>query len=137
MQIYFAGSIRGGRDDQALYQEIIAKLGVYGQVLTEHVGNKDLSAKGEMVSEEYIFTRDVEWLKAAEVVVAEVTSPSLGVGYELGKAEEWGKRVLCLYRPSEGKKLSAMILGNKIFAHASYQTVAELDSIFKNFFNSL
>jgi len=35
-------------------------------------------------------------------VVAEVTIPSLGVGYEIGRAVALGKRVLCLYRARDG-----------------------------------
>ena len=31
-------------------------------------------------------------------LVAEVTQPSLGVGYELGRAVAMGKKILCLYR---------------------------------------
>ena len=38
------------------------------------------------------------------VIVAEVTQPSLGVGYELGRAVAMGKRILCLYRPQENKR---------------------------------
>ena len=40
------------------------------------------------------------------VIVAEVTQPSLGVGYELGRAVAMGKRILCLYRPQENKRKS-------------------------------
>ena len=47
MKIYFAGAIRGGREDAQLYKDIIAYLTEKGQVLTEHVGNMDLSWKGE------------------------------------------------------------------------------------------
>ena len=36
-------------------------------------------------------------------MVAEVTQPSLGVGYEIGRAVAMGKKVLCLYRPSPDK----------------------------------
>lgn len=36
-EIYFAASIRGGRDDVALYSELIKHLGKYGKVLTEHL----------------------------------------------------------------------------------------------------
>ena len=40
-------------------------------------------------------------------IVAEVTQPSLGVGYELGRAVAMGKRILCIYRPQPDKsKLS-------------------------------
>ena len=37
--IYFCGSIRGGRQDQALYAKIIDTLKTYGTVFTEHVGD--------------------------------------------------------------------------------------------------
>lgn len=37
------------------------------------------------------------------VVVAEVTQPSLGVGYELGWAVALGKQILCLFRPQSGR----------------------------------
>jgi hypothetical protein len=40
----------------------------------------------------------MSWLKEADVIVAEVSTPSLGVGYEIGKAEDMGKRILCLYK---------------------------------------
>lgn len=38
------------------------------------------------------------------VVVAEVTQPSLGVGYELGRAVTMGKKIFCLFRPSSGRR---------------------------------
>lgn len=37
-------------------------------------------------------------------LVSEVTVPSLGVGYEIGRAVAMKKPVLCLYRPQEGKR---------------------------------
>jgi hypothetical protein len=111
-KIYFAGSIRGGRNDSGLYQNIISHLNKYGEVLTEHVGLADITSFGEAgMSDEQIFLRDMEWLKASEVVVAEVTTPSLGVGFEIAKAIDLNKKVLCIYRTQEGKKLSAMISG--------------------------
>ena len=43
------------------------------------------------------------------VLVAEVTQPSLGVGYEIGRAVDMNKRILCLYRPQPGKRELAPI----------------------------
>ena len=37
-------------------------------------------------------------------IVAEVTQPSLGVGYEIGRAVAMDKKILCLYRPQDGKR---------------------------------
>ena len=39
------------------------------------------------------------------MLVAEVTQPSLGVGYEIGRAVEMRKRILCLFRPESGKRM--------------------------------
>ena len=103
MKIYFAGAIRGGRNDAKIYEKIITYLGNIGQVLTEHVGDKDLGNMGEKGGIDIaIYKRDIKWLQSADAVVAEVTTPSLGVGYELGIAEKLKKPVLCLYRPSKG-----------------------------------
>ena len=135
MKIYFAGSIRGGRDDKEIYLQIINHLGKYGKVLTEHVGDKNLSILGEDgKTEDYIFNRDMAWVKESDVIVAEVTQPSLGVGYELGMGESLGKKVYCLYRPQEGKKLSAMIGGNKYFIITEYKTLEDAKKLIDGFF---
>jgi nucleoside 2-deoxyribosyltransferase len=112
MKIYFAGSIRGGREDKDLYLKIIDILKEYGEVVTEHIGDSSISQMGEMKPTEFIYNRDMDWLKESDAVVAEVTIPSIGVGYELGIAEKLGKKILCIYRPSPEKSLSAMVRGN-------------------------
>lgn len=134
MNIYFAGAIRGGRDDQEFYQAIIGQLRRYGRVLTEHVGSERLTGQGELDSNQAIYERDLNWLRAAGCLVAEVTTPSLGVGYEIGKATEWGKRVLCLFRPEAGRVLSAMIAGNSQVVVAEYATPADVAHILEDFF---
>jgi hypothetical protein len=136
MKIYFAASIRGGRDDWASYLEIVRQLRDYGQVVTEHVGDVELSAAGEDIGDRRIHDRDLDWLKSSDYLVAEVTTPSLGVGYEIGKATEWGKPVLCLYRPSEERSLSAMISGSNRITLKEYQSPTELPEIFEQFLQS-
>jgi len=136
MQIYFAGSIRGGREDAALYHEIVELLRNYGEVLTEHAADTELGVLGQDIGDRNIHDRDLRWLKSSDCLVAEVTTPSLGVGYELGKATEWGKPVLCLYRPAEGRSLSAMIAGSDGVTVKEYQSVNELNQIFEHYFRS-
>ncbi|MBW6533444.1 MAG: nucleoside 2-deoxyribosyltransferase [Mariniphaga sp.] len=112
MKIYFAGSIRGGREDATLYADIIYYLKNFGEVLTEHIGDPSLTGLGDDgLTDRFIHNRDLDWLLSADVVVAEVTTVSMGVGYEIGRAVAAGKKVLCLFRPDSGKKLSAMIGG--------------------------
>ena len=134
MRIYFAGSIRGGRDDAARYQQLIALLQTYGQVLTEHVGDAALTAAGEDgPADEAIYNRDMSWLTQADVVVAEVTMPSHGVGYEIGQAEAMGKPILCLHRPAAGKRLSAMLGGSPRLNCVIYETIDDLPPILDKF----
>lgn len=125
MKIYFAGSITGGRQDQGIYLQIIKLLANYGEVLTEHIGDAIVTNSGEVLDVGLIFNRDVGWLEQSDVVVAEVTTISMGVGYELGISEKLGKKVVCLYRPAE-KRISAMILGNKHFSINSYETLEDV-----------
>jgi hypothetical protein len=137
MKIYFAGSIRAGRVDQESYFKIIEYLKKYGQVLTEHVGDKDLTDSGEKnISEGEIYERDMSWLKETDVFIAEISIPSLGVGYEIAKAEEWGKRILCLCRkPEDGKKISAIIKGNKNIILKEYNDLDEAFQYIDDFLN--
>ena len=131
MKIYFGGSISGGRADQEIYGRIIELLKEHGTVLTEHFGNASLTAAGEALADCDIHDRDLNWLQDADVLVAEVTTPSLGVGYEIGRAVEWGKRIICLYRPSSGRRLSGMIRGCSGITVHDYRDVSELVPIFK------
>ena len=137
MDIFFSGSIRGGRDDAALYQEVIDMLEGHGDVLTEHVGAEDVEAKEAAVglSDRDIYQQDVAWLRQADAVVAEVTTPSLGVGYELGRAVAWGKPVLCLYRPTGDHELSAMVRGNDDVTVEEYAEPGELKPVLATFFD--
>ena len=112
MKIYFAGSIRGGRNDAALYSRIIAFLRNFGEVLTEHVGDdRQVKAEEKILNDQEIHDRDVSWIIASDLLVAEVTTPSLGVGYEIRYALDLGKRIICLFNEASGKRLSAMISG--------------------------
>lgn len=132
--IYFAGSIRGGRGDRALYAEIIGALQTYGRVLTEHIADEKLTQTGESLSDKDIHDRDIEWLRSATCVVAEVTTPSLGVGYEIGRAVEWKLPILCLHRAYEGRSVSAMIAGSEGVEMHEYMGAQDLPRIFDSFF---
>ena len=102
--------------------------------MTEHVADTKLGVLGQDIGDKTIHDRDLEWLKAADCLVAEVTRPSLGVGYEVGKATEWGKPVLCLYRPEKGRALSAMIAGCPGLTLHEYNDAPQLNEIFAEFF---
>ena len=138
MKIYFAGSIRGGRDDAKLYETIITYLGTIGQVLTEHVGDKHLSSMGETGGiDTTIYNRDMEWIQEADMIIAEVTTPSLGVGYELAFAEKLNKPILCLYQKNNKNSLSAMISGNKYIICKTYKDFLEVQVHIQSFVDNI
>jgi nucleoside 2-deoxyribosyltransferase len=111
VNIYFAGSIAGGRQYVATYQRIVVYLKSCGhRVLTEHVVKPDVIEWEKGFTAEQIYTRDIQWLKECDCIIAEVSNPSLGVGYEICYALRINKPVLCLYR--KGIFLTRMLTGN-------------------------
>lgn len=115
-KIYFAGSIRGGRVDAELYSRMIAHMTQLGhRVLTEHVGGSKLCLHEQgRDGDARIYDQDTAWLRESDVLIAECTCPSLGVGYELAYAESHGKPVHIFYNRSKSQ-LSAMLTGNSYF----------------------
>ena len=135
MKIYFCGSIRGGRQLATTYEKLIALLSEYGKVLTEHLGSDEIiNSKDRILTDKEIHDRDLQWVKESNVVVADVTVPSLGVGYEIGRAIEMGKPLLCLFNTSSDYTLSAMIAGSDEVVNHPYKNPEELESILDQFF---
>jgi len=137
MNIYFCGSIRGGRNLAAIYEKIIGLLGGHGKVLTEHLGSDEvIESEDRLLNDKEIHDRDLQWIVESDVVVAEVTVPSLGVGYEIGRAIEMGKPVLCLFQKGSGFTLSAMIAGSNGVEMKYYKSMEDLEDLFHAYFSS-
>jgi len=135
-KVYFACSIRGGREDAAHYGEIVEIIKKHATVLTEIFADKTLTTNGMNAPSVEIWTKDMDWVRQADMLIAEVTNPSLGVGYEIANAEIMNKPVLCLYRPSEGRKLSAMIDGSPRSVVVEYIDIASAEQAIVNFIKS-
>ena len=121
-KVYFAGSIRGGRNDAERYHRIIAAIKRAAAALTEHVGDLHLQ---ESATDAAIYAQDTAWLREADLVIAECTCPSLGVGYELAFAEALGKPCHIFYDRSR-TQLSAMLTGNPYFRIHPYEREEEI-----------
>ncbi len=136
MKIYFSGSIKGGREHQEWYEYIVGLLQGYGEVLTEFVSDKNLTSYGTVgMTDKEIYDRDVALIKDSEIIIADITTPSLGVGYEISYAENLNKRICCLYHNTPGKRVSSMIVGSphcEIFPYETREDIKKiLESIFK------
>jgi nucleoside 2-deoxyribosyltransferase len=111
MKVYFACSITGGRADQAVYALIVDALLADGHdVPTAILASTDATVLEAILSPEEVYQRDRTWIEESDALVAEVSTPSHGVGYEIAHALGLGKYVFCCYR--YGKPISKMISGN-------------------------
>jgi 2'-deoxynucleoside 5'-phosphate N-hydrolase len=111
MKIYFACSITGGREFESVYKAIVRALTEDGhEVPTAHLAESGVLALEAALDPYEVYVRDVGWIRICDVLIAEVSVPSHGVGYEIGFALGNGKRVLALHQ--QGRKVSKMISGN-------------------------
>ncbi|RLD07460.1 MAG: deoxyribonucleoside 5'-monophosphate N-glycosidase [Chloroflexi bacterium] len=136
MKIYFACSITGGREYEANYQAITRFLLDTGhEVPTAHLAESNILEVEQVVIPSDVYARDVDWILTSDILIAEVSVPSHGVGYEIGFALNAGKPVLCLH--DAGRKVSKMIIGNphpllKIKAYDNIsQTFKEINEFVK------
>ncbi len=112
-KVYFACSIRGGCDT-SLYQAIVDAIKeAGGDVLSEVFVKDAIEYGGSQLPVDEIYKRDTQMIHDADVMIAEVTNPSLGVGYELAYAESLNRPILCLFKKDSERKLSAMVAGNE------------------------
>ena len=124
--VYFAGSIRGGRVDAALYHRIISYIKKTDTVLTEHIGKSNISLTAQTRAvDTHIYEQDTTWLRSSDLLIAECTCPSLGVGYELAYAEAHNIPAFIFYDKTKSN-LSAMLNGNTYFTIIPYETEEEI-----------
>ena len=124
MNVYFACSITGGRKDQDVYTEIVNYLLAAGHTVpTAALASPEVMLDEGVLEPAEVYQRDVNWIADCDVLVAEVSTSSHGVGYEIGYALGLGKPVFCCY--DQGAKISKMILGNSNpqLVLCSYQNV--------------
>ncbi len=111
MNIYFSCSITGGRNDQKNYQAIVSALIAAGHVVpTAILADPHILDYEAATSAVEVYQRDIDWLNECDAVVAEISTPSHGVGYEIAYALKKDKPVICGYQ--HGKRVSKMLSGN-------------------------
>ncbi len=137
MKIYFSGSIYGGRQKLQTYKILVEKLQKYGEVLNPEVADSQVIEKEKNVTDESIFKKLEQKLNQADIIFAELTVPSLGVGYELGYADSHNKKIIGIYDKTAVQKITTMVRGNKRIKVIPYTDIYEiidnLGSILENF----
>ena len=125
MTIYLACTVRGDRGALAAVRSVADFLERQGHsVLTRHLLTDDVDDAESVLGEQDVFERDMRWLIAADLLIAEASGSSFGVGFEvgyvLGRAEQTGQRVLLLHHASRRPHISRLITGNSHPGCTSY-----------------
>ena len=134
MNIYFACSITGGREFEPVFQAMVKAMLADGHIVpTARLADTDVRELETIVSPEDVYARDVAWIRSADVLVAEISTPSHGVGYEIGLALGLGKPVLACHR--RDRKISKMISGNPDpnLTVRQYETMDEAVQVVRSF----
>jgi nucleoside-diphosphate-sugar epimerase len=126
MRIYLACTVRGDRGGVLAGRAICERLQHHGhEVLTTHLLRDDVETAESQLTERDVFARDLDWLSGCDVLVAEASGSSYGVGFEvgyvLGRAAQTGQRVVLLYNAERRHAVSRLITGN---ADAACTTLA-------------
>lgn len=125
MKIYLACTVRGDRSAVACTRALADALDAMGHtILTRHLLADDPDADEASLTERAVFERDVRLLESADVLVAEASGSSYGVGFEvgyvIGRSASTGQRVLLLYDAARRDKVSRLIIGNTHPACTTY-----------------
>ncbi len=126
MRIYMSGSIYGGTQKIETYKTLINNLRNYGEVLNDNIADENTIANEAFQKDEDIFNDLVAKMQTADIVFAEVSIPSLGVGYELGLADSLDKKIIAIYDKEYIDKVSTMIRGNKRIKLIPYHNLEEI-----------
>ncbi|RLG52304.1 MAG: nucleoside 2-deoxyribosyltransferase [Thermoproteota archaeon] len=123
LRVYVAAPIRGDRRALNSVRALVSMLRELGhEVLTEHVAQ----GSSESASSEEVYRRNIRLLSECDLVVAEVSYPSHGVGFEVCKALSMGKKVIAVVESSRKAFLSAMIAGAPGIQVLEYSSIEEL-----------
>lgn len=138
MNIYFSCSLTGGRQDESVYMAIVDHLLEIGHdVPTAHLAHPQVMDLERVVDAREVYDRDMAWIEACDALIAEVSTPSHGVGYEIADALIREKPVLCCFR--EGVTVSKMITGNdsKTLVLSIYQGTEDVLAAIDDFLRTL
>jgi nucleoside 2-deoxyribosyltransferase len=126
MQIYLACTVRGDRGAVAGLRSLVASLESAGHaVLTKHLLEDNVDSAESSLTERAVYERDIAWLEACDILIADASGSSFGVGFEvgyvLGRSDRTNQRVVLLYRAGRRDQISRLIAGN---AHPRCDTLA-------------
>ena len=126
MKIYVSGSMYGGQQKIDTYKKLVDKLEEYGEVLTKQIADPEAIENEKYQKDEDIYNDLENKLEKADILIAEVSVPSIGVGYEIGYASKLNKKIIAIYDKNYIDKVTTMIRGNKNIKIIPYKDIREI-----------
>ena len=117
MIIYLACTVRGDRGTVPSLRAVADALEADGHtILTRHLLDDNVEGAESTLTERAVYERDLAWLEACDVLVADASGSSFGVGFEvgyvLGRSDRTDQRVVMIYRQDRRDAISRLIVGN-------------------------
>jgi len=117
MLIYLACTVRGDRGAVAGLRSLVAALESAGNtILTKHLLEDNVDGAESALTERAVYERDIAWLEACDILIADASGSSFGVGFEvgyvLGRADRTNQQVVLLYHAARRDQISRLIVGN-------------------------
>ena len=135
MIIYCAGPIKGDKQFQPFYIEIVKHVSSLGHTALSEMNEKFKSKIP--LSDNQIFKRNIKWMEGSNFIVAEASSASTGVGFEIAFGlYNLKKPVLALCKKGE-KSFSAMVAGcdSELLTIMHYSNQDEIKKIIIQYIN--
>lgn len=127
MHIYYAHSIKWAHTDG---ERTAVQVIDYLHTLWHTVSSEEFYTNlNPHLTDKEVFSRDVWMINQSDCILANVTNPSLGVGYELGYSESLTKPIICFYQASLTSKVSFMITWNPSFQTYGISHLEELHKL--------
>jgi len=136
MKIYFGFTVAGDRSSIATARRVVQFLEDLGhEVLTRHLVSDNAWEADRSISPQDVFRRDMAWLDQCDLLIAEVSGSSFGLGFEAGYLlGATAMQVVLHYRRELEGRISLLITGN---THANctlvpYGTVEDVETFLNN-----
>jgi hypothetical protein len=131
MIIYCAGPIRGDATYQQFYKKIIDFVESLGHIVLTELSSKFNSTVP--LTDKQTYKRDLKWVDGSKIMIAEISGPSLGVGFEISYAIFKRKLPVLAIYSAEVQNISAMISGcdSPLLTIEKYNNEEEMKRIIK------
>ncbi len=130
MNVFASLAVFGGRDYIENCKQLVQYILDHGHcVLNKHIVEDDLHELDEGSTPHQIHDQCKQWISEADIIIAEISTPSHGVGIELEYATQLGKPIFSFYLEKEKKNVSKMIMGYKDIKKFSYTSPDDFKKI--------